>query len=81
MMQCVSDSNPYDDQPDWIEIGELFLKRHTLVHNTPRTGLTELLRKAVYQATGKPPYEPRPTKLDCALDIIQGLLEHIEENV
>jgi hypothetical protein len=80
MRQCVSDSNPYDDQPDWVEIAEEFINRHTLIHNVPSTGLLELLRKAVYNAQGKPAYEPRPTTLDAALDIIQGLLEHIEED-
>jgi hypothetical protein len=72
MIQCVSDSNPYDDEPDFVEIGEIFIKRHT--YTGPRTGLIGLLRKA----TGQAQY---PTPLDEACDIIQGLLEYIEENV
>lgn len=72
MRQCVSDSNPYDDEPDWIEIAESFVKRHT--YTGPRTGLIGLLRRA----TGKAEH---PTTLDNALDIIQGLLEYIEEEL
>ena len=28
MIQCVSDHNPYDDEPDPIEEAETWLKRH-----------------------------------------------------
>ena len=28
MVQCVSDSNPYDDEPDVIEEAEYWLKHH-----------------------------------------------------
>ena len=28
MIQCVSDSNPYDDEPDPIEEAESWLKQH-----------------------------------------------------
>ena len=28
MIQCVSDHNPYDDEPDPIEEAEAWLKRH-----------------------------------------------------
>ena len=26
MIQCISDSNPHDDVPDWLEIAEQWLK-------------------------------------------------------
>ena len=29
MIQCISDSNPYDDEPDPIEEGEAWLSQHT----------------------------------------------------
>jgi hypothetical protein len=71
----------YDYEPDWVEIAEKFLAANTDVHNVPRTGILEMLRKAAYSAQGKPPYEPSPTRLETALDIIEGLVEYIEENV
>ncbi len=74
MIQCVSDSNPHDDQPDWVELGEKLILRHTHTYHLPRTGLLAMLRKA----TGEP---ERPTEFDNALDIIQGLIEYVEEGM
>lgn len=32
MIQCVSDSNPYDDEPDVIEEAESWLSLHTALY-------------------------------------------------
>lgn len=69
MIQCVSDSNPYDEEPDPIEEAQAWLKRHSEVPYDPKTwGRSDVDSKPIHII-----------EADYARSVIEGLLELIKE--
>lgn len=67
-------ASPYDDDFDCLEVVEGFIKKHKTVH-APEGGLLALLRKA----TGGDKVDRE--LFDESLDLLEGLLEWVDENV
>ena len=66
-------ASPYDDDFDCLEVCESFLEKHKRVSG-PKGGLIALLRKATGDKVER-------SLLDESLDLIEGLLDYIDENI